>query len=173
MGGVRCLELFPKKNRFFFGGFPYSGAHGVVYSSEYWIEKGYRRKICCNFHFLPKVYWSYSTPQYVAIFPIEKLPFYSRQKIWECIIWAVSFSLYIRVWNDCFTVMHNASMWGRVESPWPCAPQKIESQWLLNIVDFQESGRNSNQVVGELPTSALWKHFRVWFPCIANFLTFF
>ena len=49
--------------------------------------------------------------------------------------------------------MHNASMWGRVESPWPCAPQEIESQWLLNIVDFQESGRNSNQVVGELPTS--------------------
>ena len=49
--------------------------------------------------------------------------------------------------------MHNASMWGRVESPWPCAPQEIESQWLLNMVDFQESGRNSNQVVGELPTS--------------------
>ena len=41
----------------------------------YWIEKGYRRQICCNFHFPPKLYWSYSTPQYVAIFPIEKLPF--------------------------------------------------------------------------------------------------
>ena len=27
------------------------------------------------------------------------------------------------------------------------------SQWLLNVVDFQKSGRNSNQVVGELPTS--------------------
>ena len=49
--------------------------------------------------------------------------------------------------------MHYARMWGRVESLWPCAPQKMESQWLLNIVDFQESGRNSNQVVGELPAS--------------------
>ena len=41
----------------------------------YWIQRGYRRRICCNFHFPPKLYWSYSTLHYVAILPIEKLPF--------------------------------------------------------------------------------------------------
>ena len=45
-----------------------------------WIEKGYRRQICCNFHFPPKLYWSYSTLQYVAILPIEKLSFSFQAK---------------------------------------------------------------------------------------------
>ena len=65
-------------------------------------------------------------------FQLRNFHFYSMQHIWEWTIWALSLSLYIWVWDDCFiallvTLMHYASTWGRVEPLWLCAPQILKA----------------------------------------------
>ena len=120
------------------------------------IQRGYRRWICCNFHFPPKLYWSYSTLHYVAILPIEKLPFLFHAKyLGVHYLSSFTFIVYLGMrWLLHSTFGHTNALWKHVGTSWTpmalCTPN-IESH---NIVDFQEGGgRNSNQVVGELPTT--------------------